>query len=54
MNEVRIKDEMLPKLEEMGSFQTEVSRNLKMNEFLKKKLHAQRTFWKGNSRNALC
>jgi hypothetical protein len=25
-----------------------------MNEFFKKKLHVQRTFWRGNSRNALC
>ncbi len=27
MNEVRVKDEMLPKLEEMGNLQTKVSRN---------------------------
>jgi hypothetical protein len=33
MNEVRIKDEMLLKLEKMGNFQIEVSRNPKMNEF---------------------
>jgi hypothetical protein len=25
-----------------------------MNEFLKKMLHAQKSFWKENSRNALC
>jgi hypothetical protein len=32
MNEVKVKDEMLPKLEEMGNFQTKGSRNLEMNE----------------------
>ncbi len=54
MNEVRIEDEMLLKLEEMGSFQIEGSRHLEMNEKNFKKLHAQRNFWRGNSRNALC
>ncbi len=54
MNEVKIEDETLPKLEEMGSFWIEGSRNPKMNENNLKKLHAQRTFWRGNNRNALC
>jgi hypothetical protein len=40
MNEVRIEDEMLLKLEEMGSFQIEGSRHLEMNEKNFKKLHA--------------
>jgi hypothetical protein len=44
----------LPKLEEMGSFQIEGSRNLEMNENNLKKLHAQRVFWRGNNINALC
>jgi hypothetical protein len=35
INEVRIEDEILPKLEEMGSFRIEGSRNPKMNEIIK-------------------
>jgi hypothetical protein len=54
MNEVRIEDEMLLEHEEMGSLQTKGSRNLEMNEKNLKKLHAQRTFWRKNSKNALC
>jgi hypothetical protein len=54
MNEIRIKDEMSVKLEEMVSLQTKGSRNFKMNEKNLKKLYAQKTFWRGNSRNALC
>jgi hypothetical protein len=54
MNEVKIKYEMLVELEEMVSLQIERSRNLEMNENNLKKLHAQKTFWKGNSINALC
>jgi len=54
MNEVRIEDEILPKPEEMVSFQTKENRNVEMNENNLKKLHAQRAFWRRNSRNALC
>jgi len=64
MNEVRMEDELLlelqenESLEENESFQTEGNRNLRMNEEKMKenfkKLHVQRSFWKGNSRNALC
>jgi hypothetical protein len=36
INEVRIEDEILPKLEEMRSFRIEGSRNPKMNEIIKK------------------
>jgi hypothetical protein len=54
MNEVRIKDEILPKPEEMVSLQVEGIRNVKMNENHLKKLHAQRTFWRGNNINELC
>jgi len=54
MNEVRIKDEILSKLKEMVNLKMKGSRNAKMNEFFKKKLHAQRTFWRGNNKNALC
>jgi hypothetical protein len=54
MNEVRIEDELLLELEEMGSFQTKGSRNPKMNENKLKKLQAQRVFWRGNNINALC
>ncbi len=54
MNEVWIEDEMLVKLEEMVNLQTKGSRNLEMNEKNLKKLYAQRTFWRGNSRNTLC
>ncbi len=54
MNEIRIKDEMSVKLEEMVSFQTKGSKFLKMNEKNLKKLYAQKTFWRGNTRNALC
>jgi hypothetical protein len=53
MNEVRIENELLPELEEMGSFQTKGSRNPKMNENNLKKLHAQRVFWRGSNVNAL-
>jgi hypothetical protein len=45
---------MLVKLEEMVNLQTKGSRNLEMNEKNLKKLYAQRTFWRGNSRNTLC
>jgi len=31
MNEIRIEDKILPKFEEMGSFQIEGNKNLKMN-----------------------
>jgi hypothetical protein len=54
MSEVRIEDENFPKPKEMGSFQTEGSRNPKMNENNLKKLHAQRAFWRRNNKNALC
>jgi len=54
MKEVRIVDEMLVELEKMVNFQIEGSKNSKMNEKNLKKLHVQRTFWRGNSRNALC
>ncbi len=54
MNEVRIKDEILPKPKEMVSFQIEGIRNVKINESHFKKLHAQRAFWRGNNINALC
>jgi hypothetical protein len=54
MNEVRIEDEMLVELEEMVSLQIEGIRNLKMNEKNLRKLHVQKTFWKGNNRIALC
>jgi hypothetical protein len=47
MDEVKIEDEILLELEEMGSLQ-------KMNENKFKKLHAQRAFWRGNNINALC
>ncbi len=53
MNEIIIEDEILPKLEEIVSLQTKESRNVKLNEN-NLKLHAQRAFWRGNSRNALC
>jgi hypothetical protein len=43
MNEIRIKDEMLLKLEKMGNFQIEVSKNPEMNQFFLKK-HAQKIF----------
>jgi len=46
MNEVRMEDEPLLKLEENGSFQTKGNNNLEMNEKKMKdnfkKLHAQR------------
>jgi hypothetical protein len=54
MNEVRIENELLVELEEMGNFQIKGSRNLEMNENNLKKLHAQRVFWRGNNKNALC
>jgi hypothetical protein len=38
----------------MGSLQTKGNRHPKMNEKNCKKLHAQRTFWRGNNINALC
>jgi hypothetical protein len=38
----------------MGSFQIGRSGNLEMNENNLKKLHAQKVFWKRNSKNALC
>jgi hypothetical protein len=64
INEVKMKDESLLKpkknvnLEENESFQRKGNMNLRMNEEKMKenfkKLHGQRSFWKGNSRNALC
>jgi len=42
----------LPKPKEMGNFQIEGSRTLKINEIKKKKLYAQKGFWKRNSKNA--
>jgi hypothetical protein len=54
MNEVKIKNEILPELEEMGNVRIEGSRNPKMNENNFKNLHAQRTFWRGNNIIALC
>jgi hypothetical protein len=53
MNEIGIEDEIFPKPKEMGSLRTKGSRNLEMNEN-NLKLHAQRTFWRGNNINALC
>ncbi len=44
----------MPKIEEMGNFQIEGNRNLKRNENIWKTLHAQKVFWKRNSKNALC
>jgi len=38
----------------MVNLQIEGSRNAKMNENNFFKLHAQRTFWRGNNKNALC
>jgi hypothetical protein len=40
MSEIRIEDEMLPKLEKMGNFQTKKSKNPEMNEFFFKKSYA--------------
>jgi cytochrome c oxidase assembly protein Cox11 len=37
-----------------GGFQTNESRNLKMNDNILKKSHAQRVFWRANNKNALC
>jgi hypothetical protein len=54
MNEVRIKDEILPKPKQMVSLQIERIRNVKMNKNHLKKLHAQRTFWRRHNINALC
>jgi hypothetical protein len=54
MNEVIIENEMSVEFEEMVSLQIEGSRNSKMNEKNFKKLHAQKTFWRGNSRITLC
>jgi hypothetical protein len=54
MNEIRVEDEMLPKLEKLGNFQTKGSKNPTTNEMFLKKLHAQRVFWRRNSKNALC
>ncbi len=54
MNEVRMEDEPQPKLEKYESLQTKRNRNLEMNVHNLKKLHAQRVFWRTNSRNALC
>ncbi len=58
MNEIRMENEPLLKLEENGSLQTKGNRNLEMNEKKMKdnlkKLHAQRSFWKANNKNALC
>jgi hypothetical protein len=54
MNEVRIENELLLELEEMGTLQTKRNRNKKMNENNIKKLHAQKIFWRRNNRNALC
>jgi hypothetical protein len=54
MNEVKIQDEMLVEAEEMVSLQTKGCRNLEMNGKNFKKLYVQRTFWRGNSRSALC
>jgi hypothetical protein len=44
----------LPTPKEMGNFQIEGSRNLKLNENNLKKLCGQKVFWKRNSKNALC
>jgi hypothetical protein len=49
-----MKDENLSKLEKMGNLQTKGSKNTKTNEDNFKKLHAQKTFWRGNNINALC
>jgi hypothetical protein len=38
----------------MGSLQIEGNRSPEMNENNLKKLHAWRTFWRGNNKNALC
>jgi hypothetical protein len=64
MNEVRMEDEPLLEpqeninLQENENLQIERSRNPKMNEEKMEenfyKLHAQRSFWKGNSKNVLC
>jgi len=54
MNEVRIEDEILPKPKKMVNLQTKESRNVEMNQNNLKKLHAQKAFWRGNSRNVLC
>ncbi len=64
MNEVRMEDEhfLEPQenvnLQENESLQIEKNRNLGINEKKMKKnfkqFHAQRSFWKRNSRNALC
>jgi len=54
MNEVRIEDEMLVKVQKIVNLQTKGSKNLEKNEKNLKKLYVQRTFWKGNSRNTLC
>jgi len=64
MNEVKMEDEPLLELQENinlqenENFQIEGSRNLKMNEEKMKenfkKLHTQKSFWRGNNRNVLC
>jgi hypothetical protein len=50
----KIEDEMLVKLEEMVNLQIKWNKNLEINENNLRKIFAQRTFWRGNSRNALC
>jgi hypothetical protein len=58
MNEVRMEDEPLIELEENGNVQIEGNMNPKTNEEKMKEnlkmLHAQRLFWKLNSKNVLC
>jgi hypothetical protein len=64
MNEVKMEDEPLLELQENinlqgnENFQIEGSRNPKMNEEKMKenfkKLHAQKSSWRGNNRNVLC
>jgi hypothetical protein len=44
----------LPKLEKTKKIQIEGSRNLEMNKNNLKNLHAQKVFWKQNSKIALC
>jgi hypothetical protein len=45
---------MLVEPGEMVNLHIERGRNLKMKENSLRKLYVQRTFWRGNSRNALC
>jgi hypothetical protein len=58
MNDVRMEDELLLRLEENGSVQINGNRNPKTNEKKMKensrKLHSQILFWEPNNINALC